>query len=334
MPKLDFNKFFTKSKFNINDFIADTLLVPLPLDSIVLSGKTGVKTIDDRAISGRILDIQHSKKWKYIPIDQYIIIQDDLATTMGKYFGRDSVHSAGTVYIKNFYLWYDGKPVFNKGRKLNAYTVLEDSSGNIVSDWIWEFTLKPKKKQKSEVVIGILMDQWLTRQATSLKVENFHRNVYPYLFRRQLINWWDFVLLQDGYILNGHLTLDFPADQEKSWVRGSAGIFYRKAKHHESIAVGGMDQQWYSRINQQFIRRMNFTYRFGFNNFDADKYAHLDPWNLFFVNISVNAAVEYRPVYLRGLFAGIGLHGSINILPDVIKRIEPGLLMTIGVILP
>ncbi|MDO9548203.1 MAG: hypothetical protein Q7J65_04480 [Candidatus Marinimicrobia bacterium] len=321
-------------KFDINEFISDTLLVPLPLDSAQISGTSKLKIIDDRAIPGRVLGIQHSKKWKYIPIDQYIVIQNDLAPTMTHYFMQDSVNYSGTLYIKNLVHWYDGKPFFNKGRKLNAYTVLEDSSGTVVSDWVWEFTLKPKKKQKSDAVIGTLMDQWLTEQVQSIQKENFHRSIYPYLYRRQLMNWWDVILLQDGYIVNAHLTLDFPADQQQSWVRGSPGIFYRNARHHQSIAIGGKDQHWYARMNKNLIRRLNLAYRFGFNNFDNGKYDHLDPWNILLINVSVNASVEYRPVYLKGLFVGIGLHGSINILPEVINRVEPGLLFTTGFILP
>jgi len=321
-------------KFDINEFVSDTLLISLPVDSIQITGKSTLNVIDDRAIPGRILGIQHKKMWKYIPIDQYLVIKDDLASAMGCYFIQDSVNYSGTLYIKNLVHWYDEKPFFNKGRKLNAYTVLEDSSGNVVSDWMWEFTLKPKRKQKSDAVIGTLMDQWLAEQVKSIHKEDFHRTVYPYLYRRQLMNWWDFILLQDGFILNGHLTLDFPADQQKSWVRGSPGLFYRKARHHESIAVGGKDQQWYSRMNRNLVRRLNVAYRFGFNNFDNNKYSYLDFWNIFLVNISLNASIEYRPVYLKGLFFGIGLHGSLNILPEVINRVEPGLLITTGFILP
>ena len=329
-----FGKLTAFPKFDINEFISDTLTVSLPVDSFKVDCQLKLKIIDDRSIPGLILGIQTSEKWKYIPVDQYVVIQNELGSTLECYFLRDSVDMNGSLYIKNLYHWYDGKPAFNKGRKLNAYTVLEDSSGAVVSDWMWEFTLKPKKKQKSDAVVGILMDRWLTEQVESIRSENFHRSIYPYLYRRQLMNWWDFIILQDGYILNGHLTLDFPADQEHSWMRGSPGIFYRKGQYHQSIAIGGKDQQWYTRLNQNLVRRINVSYRFGFNNFDPDKYEHLDVWNILLVNLSVNASMEYRPVYLKGLFLGLGLHASINVLPEVIDRVEPGLLVTAGFILP
>lgn len=321
-------------KFDINEFIADSLIVSLPVDSLHRHQKLQLKISDDRDLPGRIIGIRTSKKWHYIPVDQYILLQSDLAAVLQTYFQRDSVDFSGTLYIKNLHHWNDDKPLFNKGRKLNAYTVLEDSSGTLLGDWIWEYTLKPKKKQKTEIVIGALMDRWLTEQVTAIQSQNFHRNIYPYLFRRQLMNWWDFVILKDGFIVNAHLTLDFPADQQASWVRGASGIFYRKARYHQSIAIGGKDQHWYARMNKHFIRRLNITGRFGFNNFDSAKYDYLDFWNVFLVNFSVNAAIEYRPVYLKGLFFGIGLHGSVNLLPEVIDRFEPGLLLTTGIIIP
>ena len=321
-------------KININDFIADTLLISLPVDSGSFEGIANLKVMDDRVYPGSILGIEQTKVWKYIPVDQYIVLQHDLANILNRYILRDSLNVRGTLYIKNVTHWYDGGPIFSKGRKLNAYTILEDSSGNVVSDWLWEFSLKPKKKQKNEIVVGNLMDRWLSEQVKAIRQQVFHHAIYPYFYRRQLINWWDVVILQDGYILNTHLTLDFPADQLKSWIRGAPGVFYRKGKYHQSIAIGGKDQQWYARINEKLVRRLNVCYRFGFNNFDKDKYNHLDFWNIFLVNISANASVEYRPVYLKGLFFGLGVHTSLNILPEIINRIEPGLLLTAGFILP
>jgi len=321
-------------KFDLSQFISDTLVVQLPVDSLEFSDSLYINIIDDRNLPEQVIGIQQTRKWKYIPVDQYIVLREPLKKTMLKYIDRDSVENSGTLYIKNLTLWTDEKPLFNKGRKLNAYTVLEDSTGQIISNRMWEFTIKRKKKQKSEVAIAALMDQWMTKQASVIAQKDYKKRLYPYLYRRQLINWYNLILLSDGYIVNAHLTLDFPPDQQKSYIRGSSGIYYRKSTYHESIAIGGKDQHWYHRINDKFLRKISVTCRFGFNNFDSHHYSHLDFWNLFLINISATAAIEYRPVYHKGLFFGLGLHGEINILPDVIDRFEPGLLLTVGIILP
>jgi len=325
---------FVSRKFNINDFIADTLTITLPIDTLNIDGTTRLKVVDSRPTPGPLIGIQNTKKWKYIPVDQYLVLKKDLAQTLTDYSRREPTAVNGTLYVKNLVHWWDGSPFLNKGRKLNAYTLLADSNGQVMGDWLWEFTLKPAKKQSDSSVIAGLMDRWLIEQAEAVQQPNFQRSIYPYLYRRQLMGWTDFILLQDGYIVNAHLTLDFPADRQKSWIRGSPGIFYRRGHHHQSIAVGGQDQQWYSRLSDNFVRRLNVAFRDGVNNFDSDKYPHMDYWNLMLVNLSANAAFEYRPVYLKGLFAGVGLHASINILPDVIDRVEPGLLLTGGFILP
>jgi len=321
-------------KLDINQFIGDTLIIPLPVDSIPVSSALRLQITDDRPLSDRILGIQQTKKWKYIPIDQYLLLNQSLDKTMTKYLQRDSIDFNGNLYLKNLTLWYDSKPAFHKGRKLNCYTILEDSTGRVVSDWMWEEILKPKKKQKDEEIIAALMDRWLRKQVNAISECSFHPQIYPYLYRRQLLNWWDLIMIADGLIINAHLTLDFPPDQQKSWIRGSPGIYYRHSKNHESIAIGGMDQLWYARINEHFVWRLDTALRFGFNNFESSKYEHLDFWNIFMLNYGTSLTVEYRPVYLKGLFGGIGLYAGINLLPTVIKLVEPGILVTAGVVLP
>jgi hypothetical protein len=321
-------------KLDINQFIGDTLIIPLPVDSIPVSTALRLQITDDRPLPGRILGIQQTKKWKYIPLDQYLVLNQSLDMTLTKYLLRDAVDFHGNLYLKNLTLWYDGKPAFHKGRKLNCYTILEDSTGQVVGDWMWEETLKPKKKQKDEEVIATLMDRWLTKQVSAISKRDFHSQIYPYLYRRQLLNWWDLILIPDGLIINAHLTLDFPPDQQKTWIRGSPGIYYRRSKNHESIAIGGMDQLWYARINAHFIRRLDTALRFGFNNFESSKYKHLDFWNIFMLNFGTSLTFEYRSVYLKGFYGGVGLYAGINLLPTVIKLVDPGILITAGVVIP
>ncbi len=319
---------------NLSRFVSDTLKIQLSVDSLTYKREAGLTIIDSRDLPGDLIGIQQVKRWRYIPVDQYIVLHEPLINTLKKYYLKDSCDFKGTLDIKNLTLWKDKKPVFSKGRKLNCYTILIDSSGNAISDWMWEFTVKKKRKQKDADVIAELIDQLMSKQIDAIKQKKFHHKLYPYFYRRQLINWYDLIFLKDGMIIIGHLTLDFPPDQMKKYVRGSPGIYYRKSSFHESIAIGGMDQHWYSRINKNFSKSVSFSYRFGFNNFNSDKFSHLDFWNIFLINIGLSASIEYRPVYHRGIFLGIGLYGSINVLPDVISRFEPGLLFTSGVLLP
>jgi len=325
---------FSRSKFDIRDFIADTLLITLPVDTAFIAGETNLTIVDERWPSGRLLGIQSTRKWKYIPVDQLLMLNRDLSLAARDYCRRDSLRTSGTLYIKKLVYWKDDSPFFNPGRKLNAYCLLTDGVGQVMSDWLWEYTLKLKKKQKDSTIIAEMMNRWLIEQTEAIRRENFHEQIYPYLYRRQMMSWADYILLTDGYAVNVHLTLDFPADREKAWIRGSPGMFYRRGRYHQSLAIGGKDQQWYARLNSSWIRRLNLTLRFGVNNFDHSHYEHLDIWNLFLFNLSVNAALEYRPVYLKGFFGGLGLHTALNVLPEVIGRVEPGLLFTMGWILP
>jgi len=318
----------------VEDFIADTLYITIPQDSVVSNFRSGLQVLDTRDFPGRVLDIQQTEKYHVIPVDQYIALNRSLADLFSECFIRDSIDFDGTLYIADLKMWYDDKPFLAKGRRLNAYTVLYDHDKKPVSDWLWEVSVNKIHKEKEADQIRRMVEKWLDLQSAAIQSQAFHPRLYPYLFRRQLLVWTDVIAFSDGYALNAHLTLDFPPDQEQKWVRGSPGVFYRKAAYHESIAIGGLDQQWYRRINDRWVVRLAATGRLGFNNFDNTRYSHLDFWNVLFLNVSSLVSLNYRPVYHKGVFVGIGLFNSFNILPEVVDRYEFGLNLTVGVILP
>lgn len=322
--------------WNLDQFIADTMCIRLLADSIMNENPQagGVEVIDQRYSAPRLIGIKQIRKWKYIPVDQFIVLSRPLSDVMETHFRRDSLPYGNTLIIKNLALWYDSQPYFNKGRKLNAYTTLIDDHGKVKGDWIWEFTRKPKRKEADSSVVVRLMERWIQAQSEAIRKGSYHVELYPYLYRRQLMSWSDFILMQDGFALNAHLTLDYPGDQFARYVRGSPGIFYRRSSRHESIAIGGKNQLWYQRLNSRFLTRLDVTLRMGFNSFSAQKFSHVDYWNIVYLGMAANAAVEFRPVYLKGLFLGAGLHCGVNILPDNVERIEPGVMIIVGILLP
>ncbi|NOZ74945.1 MAG: hypothetical protein GXO90_06140 [FCB group bacterium] len=319
---------------DIDDFIVDTLYVNMPHDSLDSDWHTGLRVQDTRDLDTTILDIQQTDKYKVIPVDQYIALDRPLAELFTERFARDSVDFNGTLKISRLSIWYDSSPVFAKGRRLNAYTILYNENKDPVSDWIWEISVDKMRKEKEADQLGRMVAKWLDLQSKAIQNRAFNRNLYPYLFRRQLMVWTEYILLPDGFALNGHLTLDYPPDQQRKWVRGSPGIYYRKGTHHESIAIGGLDQQWYRRIRTHWVLRFSTTGRFGFNNFDKEYYSYLDYWNIVFLNLASSVSLDYRPVYHKGVYGGVGFFNSFNILPLVIDRYEFGISFSVGVILP
>ena len=320
----------------LHEFIADTLMISLPLDSLCAENDStaSVHIIDDRGIPGNQLGIRQITKWKYIPVDQYLLLRRPLSELLYCRLQQEGIADSGTLHIKALQLWSDSKPVLGKGRKLNVYTTYSDPQGNIAGDRIWELTQKAERKQKDAEVVAILLERWIEQQAQAIRQHDFRQNIYPHLYRRQFLSWSNVILMRDGYALDVHLTLDYPADQFRRYVRGSPGMYYRRSSRHESIAVGGKDQHWYFRLNRRWLGRLNVTARMGFNSFDADYFGHVDYWNLLFLNIGAGAVLEYRPVYLKGIFGGLGIYQSFNILPDNINRYEIGLAISLGVLLP
>jgi len=337
----------------LHEFISDTLMIAVEPDSIPGLDSITIRIEDDRDLPPSVLGIQQTDILKVIPVDQYLTLDRSLADLLTAQLASDSIQHTGTLYIGDLVFWYDDKPAFARGRRLQAYTTYYDDNDQPVSDWLWEISVDKVKKEEEADLVGRLLQKWIREQSAALKAEDYHSSFYPYFHRRQLINWYDLIVYPDGYGLNAHLTLDFPADQQKKWVRGSPGLYYRKARHHESVAIGGRDQHWYTRLNDDLVLKLNATFRFGFNNFDSHHYAYVDIWNLFNLNLSFLTGIEYRPVYLKGVFAGLGIHQMINLIPlyveghnryiaadpdseleMVMKVYEPGLTITLGVLLP
>ena len=319
---------------SLGTFVSDTLYIEVAQDSTLAVSAGKMEIIDSRSLDESILGIQQTKKFRYIPVDQYLAMDQSLSKLFRSQFVSDSLEISGTLHISNLILWTDNQQFLEKGLRLNAYTTYHDTLGQAISDWIWEINLKKKRKQAEADYLAGLVKELLEQQSTALATHDFNPVFYPHIFRRQLMTWSEFIFFSDGYAINTHLTLDFPPDQESTWKRGSPGLFYRKSSIHESIAIGGKDQQWYRRLSSGWITKGSTTFRFGFNNFEGSHFEHLDYQNLLYVNISGQASIEYRPVYHKGLYGGLGFYVGYNILPDVIPQAGLGLLFSVGLLLP
>jgi hypothetical protein len=324
-------------KFKLPDldtFVSDTLHIQVPIDSTLNPALSPIQVMDSRPLHGTLLGIGQTKKYKYIPVDQYLSLNQSMAELMQRQFVKDSVAARGTLHLSKLILWWDGAPVLDKGLCLNAYTTYHDTSNQAVSDWLWEIRLKREKKEEEAVYLSRFVQELLRQQSQAIQQADFHPDFYPYLFRRQLMTWSEIIYFKDGYGLNVHFTLDFPPDQESSWKRGSPGLFYRRSAIHESIAIGGKDQKWFWRLSPRFVAETSATFRFGFNNFERGHFDHLAYQNLLYVNVSGQVGINYRPVYHKGVFGGLGLYSGYNILPDVIPQTELGVFVRLGVVLP
>ncbi|MBT3253377.1 MAG: hypothetical protein HN995_13850 [Candidatus Marinimicrobia bacterium] len=328
---------FSADRFKIpplEDFISDTLQIVIPQDSSINPENSPIKVMDSRDLDETIIGIRQTKKLKYIPVDQYLDLDQPLADIFQSQFVKDSLDLSGTLHLSKLILWTDNSSVLQKGLCLSAYTTFHDSLDQPVSDWIWELRVKREKKEADTLYLGRVVQKFAREQARVLSETDFNPDFYPHLFRRQLLTWSEFIYFEDGFAINAHFRLDFPADQESKWRRGSPGLFYRRSDIHESIAIGGKDQQWFQRLSPRWITQVSGTYRFGFNNFERGHFDHLEYYNVFYVNVSAQAALEYRPVYHKGVFGGFGVYAGYNILPDVVPQTEMGLLLRVGLLLP
>jgi len=312
--------------------IADSLAIQVPLRSD--AGNESLTIKDFRKEPGRHIGIRQVTKYGIIPVDQYLVMDHTVKQILRSSIPDLDSCKGDTLIIEALHLWYDDNPLFAGGWKLNGSTRLVDSSGAQQSRWYWELRAMQDRKKQKNPSLGMLMGRWSAAQGTALSRQLYHPDVPDYTYRRALTPWIDTIFLLNGYIINARLTLDYPADQMESYTRGAPGIYYRSSPQYQSLAIGGWDQQWYRRLNARWLGRLNLTGRIGFNSFSPDHFDYVKWWNVFLVNAGLSVSVEYLPQYHRGFFAGIGLHQSANLLPEITPRFATGLVVTIGVRLP
>lgn len=320
-------------KLEIPDFISDTVMVIIPGDSLIISDHQGF-VVDNRGIDGRLLAVSTKKKWHYIPVDQFYLLNHSLAVTVNWFLGDSIISNQYRLYIDDLTFWFDHGGFINKGNKLNGYTRLVSPNGETIRDWQWDFTARKKKKQPLEEIYSRLMVEFLTAQVDELGQSVPDQNKSRNRYRRELNPWVDYIILEDGFIIDGRLTLRFPKDERKKWSFGIKEIYYRRSKKMESASIGGFDQQWFWRKNDSIVLRTGFTGRLGFNSYRAEYFDTIHWKNIFMINAGILASIEYRPRYLQGFHGALGLYTQLNVLPDLVDRVEGGLLMSVGINLP
>lgn len=317
-----------------DELIADTLHVPMDFVSSDMMEITTISVADHHEFGPRILDVRQVNKYLIIPVDQYLVVSDSLSVLFQRFLGDPLPHTDATLHIGTLDLWHDGKPFFATGWMLNAETRLVDGSGETVSVWQWELKRNPPRKEEFEETVSMLMMDWFSDQQTALLQRDFSLPEVTRPYRRTLNLWMNTLFFQDGYALDGRLSLYYPGDQQRNSIRGVPGMYYRKSPVRESIAIGGNNILWSHRMRSDWLFKLDGTFRVGFNQFKSREFEHIDWYNLLFVNIGLSQSIDWMPRYYKGIYAGIGVHQSINILPNVIEWFEPGVQFTVGLRLP
>lgn len=325
----------------IDNLATDTLFLEY-IDNASLDfnsnfGNYNIQIKDDN--NSNNLGVTQINKYFFIPVDQHIVIDNSIQKCLKHQLRKDSVKFDNLLVVDNLTLWYDSKSFLNKSYVINGHSYIEKEN-TPVKEWYWEVRRKKKWHESKKDNLSLLFAKWLAVQSDSLANLKINNNISPIKlirYRRVLKSWSDFILLQDGYIINANLTLDFPKDHFKGSVFGSGGLYYRKSSYMQSFGISTWDQHWLIRFNRLINIRMNANFRVGLNKLNCEKFKNPEVQNLLMVNCGLSAAIQYQPVNNRGIFLGLGPYLNINGLPDIpdkIKTLEPGFLFIIGLRLP
>ena len=129
-------------RLTLSRFIADTLMIPITVDSVQASSAAGMVVADNRAIGGAFLGIYQTKKWSYIPVDQYFVLGMPLAQALGGATLSNAYPTGTSLAVEYLSIWRDPNLFYSEAWTLNAHTLLVDSTGRTVGEWQWEHRVR------------------------------------------------------------------------------------------------------------------------------------------------------------------------------------------------
>jgi len=321
------------AKISFDNILSDTVEVSINIYSDKKTNDSNIKVIDHRTYKDRVLCISETKKF-FIPVDLYVILDKPVSQYLEKYISIYCPDKKGTLYLNDLNIEYENQTFLSKGFLLNAYTLLTDEQGKLISSWTWEIKLKAPQKEKKPEYYSQLLDKFFTNQAKYIAEEKYSPNTYPYLYKRNLYLWTEFLVFPKSFCIIPRMMLYYPEGMNKKFARATRYIYYKKSNIHESIGINGLNYFSYTRIDQNFLRVCNVNINFGINNFNPKKIKHTEYFNILMFNILTGYSFEYNRYHRKGFIAGCGLYLQINILPTEIDKIEPGLSFYIGYKIP
>lgn len=340
---------------NLNvDFLSDTITINT--DSLTFE-LMDIHVVDNRLNRGKVFSISSGDKsdtaefpdstglqrlkkvflklvYRYIPIDIVYEVDQPIAELFGDTSASNGDSTRNSLVINHLDFWYD-KTLPKKSRRiLNAQTQLKSPTGEILNEWEWDIHIKRNKKEKLGPFSGRILEQWVNDQHAAIQASIINP-ISPYPYERMLIGRSDIAILTNGYLVDWRISFAYSKDQINRYRRGlpGFGFTYQKTIRFETFGVGESGKQEIKRLNNRFIGRLTYGYRWGTVRYDWDKFDNLKGEYWPFVKLMATVNAEYRPQFHQGVFAGIGIYQGLNVWPKIIPLSETGLLLSIGVML-
>ncbi len=275
-------------------------------------------------------------KWVYghVPIDIIYEMDQPIVILFGAQSGTTGNSARNTLIINHFDYWYDSAMPKKQKRILNAHTQLQSPLGDIINECQWDVYLKRDEGESLAGHSGRIFEKWVREQKEVLQ-SNTLNPISPLPYKRMLTLRVDNVVLQNGFLWDWRLTLNYPKDQIKHYKRGLPrfGFTYQKTADYETYGMGEKGKLEVKRLNNRFISRLSYGYRIGTVRYNWKKLDSLKVEYWPFLKLMATYNTEYHPRFYEGFYAGFGIYQGLNVWPPKLPLSETGLLITIGVVL-
>lgn len=280
-----------------------TPVIPFMVDSI----------IDKRTyLKENMLRISERKKYLYIPVDFFYLIDEPLSEKIKKTFKNETTLNIKLqLEIERFELTYSElKPLPMLVAQIKVFEQTENGKeyiGTLVYETLGK---KPKKKMENEA-FETLIQSWVNIFSSDLqkiiKNDSVKKplNYYSQEFMPQQRIFSKAVYLWqiNSYCIEGNIAF-FDPEPGKRFRRQNSFILYRNDVRFESISFGRNSYMKIFRLSPDWVAAAEFRYGLGVNRWkDFNTYNHT-LYDIVNFTVGIKGGFYYYPFAKRSLFAG------------------------------
>lgn len=320
---------FGKSKINSINLFVDTV-------------------IDVRNSNRNCLGVWENKRYVFVPVDNFLLIQKPLATEIKGMFLKSSnklTRSKHRLEIDEFNVFSTEK-FFSKSFTCNAsvsiFSLKEDNKYYYSGTLMYETTSKSRVKNKN---IGSgyedILDKWKINFMLDINkisacnaidslgaIPNYKRFSFP-IKLNLYANLESFIGLK-SWLLDGEIVFSRP-ETEKKFYRHGYSIRYRKDEKYESFESSGLNSHKNIRISDKMVLVLKKKLFFGLNRWIESEYRKHGLEDIFILDFSFSQGITFNQLSKKGITVGFGLMENVTYIYSENLSFRPYMLVQLGI---
>ena len=303
---------------------------------------------DERGEKPHFIGVFEIKKYLFVPVDKYITIERPIGQEISNLFEVEPYHANRKVYkltIREFDLGIRSQ-LFSKrffaNVNIGVFEKGVDGSFQQTGILLYENAVSPKGgSSKVKQGYEALLDEWKRQFSSDMlkvamcpqlqegcEVTNF---IAPsFSTRNNLLLNAESYFWVDSWLVDGEIIFSRP-EALKRFYRRAYCLRYRKDPKFQSFESSISNDQYYIRLNRNFVLVTKSKLYFGINLWNEDEYKGKGFEDVFIFDYSIGQSINFNPYFSKGFTGSIGLMGNVTYIYSEFFTIRPFLSLQVGI---